>query len=194
MLALIATFSISVYNSLPRPRTTNKDGPSNLPQARRKLVNNALQDYLKSLNAMTRSIVLETESVEKENHCDWTQMDAAKREEIMNEHFVPSGIRLQYERERASSCCSFTSSRSLGQFASQQDVLVEENRPTHLSQSSSKVPSRSSKDIMYTNQWSSMVSRFLLSNGSKVKSIHLLYLGGQARLDSFQLCMSMSTI
>lgn len=150
------------YNSLPRLRTGNKGGPSNLSQARRKLVNSALQDYLKSLNAMTRSIVLETESVEKEHCCDWTKMDEAKKEDIVNEHFVPSGVRLQYEDERASSCCSFSSARSLGQSSLHQDELVMESRPSHSSQPSSDWEEPTSKGILFTNKWSTTVSHLII--------------------------------
>jgi len=78
------------FNSLPRPKRN-----AGQPQ-RRKAVNSALQGYFKSLNSMARSIVLETETVEKEHHCEWRVMDNAKKEEVVNEHFIPQDIRLHY--------------------------------------------------------------------------------------------------
>ena len=98
------------YNSLPRPgQRQSENAPSNLTQARRKLVNSAIQDYLKSLNAMTRSIVLETETVEKENHGKWKKMDSTSKDNLVDDHFMPVDVRMQYEHERAASCCSFSS-------------------------------------------------------------------------------------
>lgn len=138
------------------------------------MVNSALQDYLKSLNSMTRSIVLETETVEKENKYNWTQLDAAKKEDLVNAHFMPADVRMQYDSERAASCCSFTSALSLERGStSHQDLaihrekLVVENRPLHLSQPSEweevtkhkKQMSRSSRDLVYANEWSANVSR-----------------------------------
>lgn len=132
------------------------------------MVNSALQDYLKSLNSMTRSIVLETETVEKENKYNWTQLDVAKKEDLVNDHFMPAGVRMLYDSERAASCCSFSSGVSLepaGQdLAVYREDLVVENR---LSQPSNwddtpphaKQVSRSSRDLVYANEWSANVSR-----------------------------------
>lgn len=124
-------------------------------------MNSALQDYLKSLNSMTRSIVLETETVEKENKCNWTQLDVAKKEDLVNDHFMPADVRMQYDNERAASCCSFSSAVSLERAG--QDVAVyredPEGRLLHLSQPSDhddvpshhKQLSRSSRDLVYAN-------------------------------------------
>lgn len=107
---------------------------------------------------MTRSIVLETESVEKEHHCDWKEMDPAKKENIVNDHFVPTGVRVHYETERASSCCSFASARSLGQFSSQEDILMPRRSSLHSPQPSSDwdEPRRfsSSNLLSSSNDWS----------------------------------------
>ena len=73
---------------LPREHTT---------QVRRKAVNSAVHDYFMSLNSIARSIVLETETVEKEHNTDWPVMNDSSREDIVNEHFVPTGIRSQYD-------------------------------------------------------------------------------------------------
>ncbi len=81
---------IAGFTSLPRPK--RKTGQ---PAQRRKEVNNALQGYLKSLSSMTRSIVLEKETV-KQEHRQWTNMDDAAKEEAVNDHFIPQDIRLQY--------------------------------------------------------------------------------------------------
>lgn len=90
-------------NSLPRRDARNRHhlhearAPSaDLAHARRKLVSSAVQDYLKSLNAMTRSIVLEKETLEEDHAQNWSSMNVTKREEIEDEHFVPSGVRERY--------------------------------------------------------------------------------------------------
>lgn len=184
----------SANNSLPRQRPTGNT-PNNLSHARRKLVNSAIQDYLKSLNAMTRSIVLETETVEKENECNWTKLDSARKEDIVNDHFMPAGVRMQYEQERATSCCSFSSGCSVEaesllcqnqclpppqSSSANGEGLVVENRPLHLSQPNDweewsrnhhgKQLSRSS-DLVYSNEWSSTVSRaILLANADITKT------------------------
>ena len=137
---------------------------------------------------MTRSIVLETETVEKENQCDWKKLDVARKEDLVNNHFMPADVRLHYEHERAASCCSFTSSRSadglLGPGSASQgvqyeDELVVENRPQHLSQPGSwdhPQRSRSTKDLVYENEWSSKydVSASIASSLSLqlLKSVH----------------------
>lgn len=121
---------------------------------------------------MTRSIVLETETVEKENQCNWKKMDSARKDDIVNDHFVPADVRMHYEHERASSSCSFSSGWSMDRESmcqSQQyppsyragEGLVVENRPRHLSQPedweersaqhNNKHLSRSQKDLVYAN-------------------------------------------
>lgn len=133
------------FHSLPRQLHGRDASPSagGQPQARnRKRVNNALQDYLKSLNSMTRSIVLETETVEKEHQCEWQQMNYAMREEVMNDHFIPADVRFHYDfdysaGERASSRCSFTSSASWGgrcHTPSSNSFFMDSTAPMHLSQ------------------------------------------------------------
>lgn len=153
------------YNSLPRQRSRPSEGaPASLPHARRKLVNSAIQDYLKSLNAMTRSIVLETETVEKENQCNWKKMDTASKEDIVNDHFMPADVRLHYEHERAASCCSDWS-LDAGSMVSagshcqpHRETLVVENRPEEWEEMSGRHSARSNRDLVYANQWSSNVS------------------------------------
>lgn len=82
--------ALPVINPLPLP-------PRVRPPALRQ---RQLQDYLKSLNSMTRSIVLETETLAHEHHRDWEGMNDARREEVVNDHFIPTGVRAQYERAR----------------------------------------------------------------------------------------------
>ena len=105
---------------------------------------------------MTRSIVLETESVEKEHDCDWKKLDASKKEDIVNDHFVPTGVRMQYEIERASSCCSFSSMRSLGQFPREDVGMHRHTSSLHSPQSSSDwdEPKRSStSNLLNSSDW-----------------------------------------
>lgn len=149
------------YNSLPRQKP-NTSGPTTLSHARRKLVNSALQDYLKSLNSMTRSIVLETETVEKENKYNWKKLDVAKKEDLVNDHFVPAEVRMQYDNGRAASCCGFSSPRQ-----SRQDRdgygedVVQPLQPEELLSRKEQL-SGSSRDLVYTNEWSSTVSRIAI--------------------------------
>lgn len=92
------------FSSLPRP----KHGTAGQPLYRRKAVNTALQGYFKSLNSMARSIVLETETVEKEHQCQWKLLNNATKEEVVNDHFIPPDIRLQYNFDSVQ-CNSFSS-------------------------------------------------------------------------------------
>lgn len=162
-------FSLSDgYNSLPRQKP-HTGGPATLSHARRKIVNSALQDYLKSLNSMTRSIVLETETVEKENKYNWTKLDVAKKEDLVNDHFVPEEVRIQYNSsERSASCCGFSAprlslERNQDVAAGYREGVVMENKPLHLSQpddweelsSGKEQLSRSSRDLVFRNEWSS---------------------------------------
>ncbi len=87
---LIVCLHIAGFTSLPRPKRTTAQ-----PAQRRKEVNNVLQGYLKSLGSMARSIELEKETV-KQEHLQWTSMDDAAKEEVVNDHFIPQDIRLQY--------------------------------------------------------------------------------------------------
>lgn len=88
--------------TLPRQRHRNnstspaKSGVQSLASARRQMVTTAVSDYLKSLNSMTRSIVLEREFVEEKHGGEWTAMDEVLREEAVNEHFMPSDVRAHY--------------------------------------------------------------------------------------------------
>lgn len=88
----------------------------------RSIVSSAVQEYLKSLNFMTRTIVLETETVEKEHRERWTHLDQSKREELVNEHFIPSEVRVQY------------TSGFVGGWQRMPRGTDVDNRPLHLSQ------------------------------------------------------------
>lgn len=136
-----------------------------MTQARRKLVNTALQDYLKSLNAMTRSIVLETETIEKENHGSWIKMDVAKKEDLVNDHFMPADVRMQYEYERSLSLgASHGAGHTFytrGQLPARENTLQpssSEWEDWHGDCHEDRQLSNSTKDLVYTNEWSSMVS------------------------------------
>eukprot|EP00731_Ephydatia_muelleri_P036456 Em0258g11a len=88
----------------------------------RSVVSSAVQEYLKSLNFMTRTIVLETETVEKEHRERWTNLDQSRREELVNEHFIPSEVRVQY------------TSGFVGGWQRMPRGTSVDNRPLHLSQ------------------------------------------------------------
>ena len=84
--------TIRDMNRLTVPPSSNAD-PAN---ARRRKVSSAVQDYLKSLNSMTRSIVLEAETLEEEHKSEWSTMNDTTKEEVMDSHFIPTGVRAQY--------------------------------------------------------------------------------------------------
>ena len=113
---------------LPSQRLQGRAPPSSDPsQARRKMVSSAVQDYLKScLNSMARSIVLEKETVEHEHQKDWAVMNSAKREEVVDEHFIPCGVRAHYDGDSV-----VGDWRSLSPF-----VMHDSGKPLHLSQPS----------------------------------------------------------
>ena len=132
---------------------------------------------------MTRSIVLETEAVEKEHQCEWKQMNHAMREEVVNDHFIPADVRFHYDfdhGERAASRLSFTSCASWGGrcHTPGSNSFFMDSTPTHLSQPSDweewpstsvgnslqlqtrgrgevlrNTLSRSNNDLMQRNQW-----------------------------------------
>lgn len=93
---------------------------------------------------MARSIVLETETVEKEHQCHWRRMDDAKKEEVVNDHFIPQDIRMHYDfdlsMDRSTSRCSLSSmpptwGRPQSAHSMNDGMLIPENgRPLHLSQ------------------------------------------------------------
>lgn len=56
-----------------------------------------LQDYFKSANALSRSIIMEKCSVEQQHSKQWTVMSDSKRDEIVDKYFVPSDVREQYD-------------------------------------------------------------------------------------------------
>ena len=140
------------------PGTAHGSGSSKFSQASRELVNDTLQNYLKSLNAMARTIVLETETVEKEHNCDWKKIDAARKEDIVNKHFVPCEVRQRYGAQRASSSCSVTSPGPLHQVSSHQDNLEVENRLSRLQERQGRRTPCRSKELFYSNDLSSTVS------------------------------------
>lgn len=56
-----------------------------------------LQDYFKSSNALSRSIIMEKCSVEQQHSKQWTGLSDSKRDEIVDKYFVPSDVRDQYD-------------------------------------------------------------------------------------------------
>ena len=75
-----------------------------------------LQDYFKSTNALNRSIMLEKSTVENQHGHSWTILSDSKRDEIVDEHFVPSQVRDQYDERGLTA--SFGRSRTLSRLGS----------------------------------------------------------------------------
>lgn len=89
--------------SYTAPTTTEADAAlaATMAKARRKRVSSAVHDYLKELSSMARVIVLEKEALEHKHREIWGDMNDEKKEELMNEYFIPSGVRAHYEPEYA---------------------------------------------------------------------------------------------
>jgi hypothetical protein len=125
---------------------------------------------------MTRSIVLETETVEKEHKCNWTKLDVARKEDLVNDHFVPADVRMHYDNERAASCCDFRSPSRLSveRSSRSQDIpmyrgdLVD-GSPLHL-ETGHKGLRGSTQDLVYANK----------STVSKIVYFACMYAGRQA--------------
>ena len=56
-----------------------------------------LQDYFKTNSALTRSIIMEKSTLEQQHRHNWSILSESKRDQLVNEYFVPSGVREQYE-------------------------------------------------------------------------------------------------
>ena len=56
-----------------------------------------LQDYFKTSSALTRSIIMEKSTLEQQHRHNWSILSESKRDQLVNEYFVPSGVREQYE-------------------------------------------------------------------------------------------------
>ncbi len=145
-------------NSLPRRNARGRHvldrAPSaDLANARRKLVSSAVQDYLKSLNAMTRSIVMERETLEEDHGQHWSGLNVTKREEIMNEHFVPSGVRARYQADARPRYPHRNRPHSAGR-----TLRVPQGDGMHLSQPSVWEDYEAENDLVMKNKAASWVS------------------------------------
>ncbi len=143
-------------NSLPRREARARRHPDRAPSAdlanaRRKLVSSAVQDYLKSLNAMTRSIVLETESLEEGNRQKWSNMNVTTREEIVDDHFVPSGVRAQYTAGARRQERYPMQSRARPQSAGRLLRVPQGDGRTHLSQPADWEEHEAADDLVMSN-------------------------------------------
>ena len=86
------------YQSLTLQRPPQQRRSNGAPAAnpRRQLVSSRVSDYLKSLNSMTRSIVLEKEYVEERHASEWRRMDEALQEEVVDDYFMPPDVHAHY--------------------------------------------------------------------------------------------------
>ena len=91
-----ANGSPSCNPASPRRQLVSSAASAPVLPSRRQLVSNAVSDYLKSLNSMTRSIVLEKECVEERHEGEWSAMDEILQEEVVDDHFMPSDVRAHY--------------------------------------------------------------------------------------------------
>ena len=85
--------------SLTLPRQRHGPATSPVPAAsrsRRQIVSSRVSDYLKSLNSMTRSIVLEKEYVEERHAGEWPVMDETLQEEVVDDYFMPPDVHAHY--------------------------------------------------------------------------------------------------
>lgn len=56
-----------------------------------------LHDYFKNNSALTRSIIMEKTTLEQQHRHNWSVLSESRRDQLVNEYFVPSGVREQYE-------------------------------------------------------------------------------------------------
>lgn len=125
-------------STLPRQRRNNTlVAPAapvglthNPASARRQILSSTVADYLKSLNSMTRSIVLEKECVEEKHASDWGIMDEAQQEEVVDEHFMPPDVHAHYGTLPRSRPASRGSSRGGLEQAGHHDEVLLRNRTT----------------------------------------------------------------
>ena len=85
--------------TLPRPRRSRGVTPKSTHDpatSRRQMVSTRVSDYLKSLNSMTRSIVLEKEYVEEKHAGEWIAMDETLQEEVVDDYFMPADVHAHY--------------------------------------------------------------------------------------------------
>lgn len=80
----------------PRPRGGIAPPPTAACNSRRRVVSSRVSDYLKSLNSMTRSIVLEKEYVEERHAGEWQRMDETLQEEVVDDYFMPPDVHAHY--------------------------------------------------------------------------------------------------
>lgn len=92
-------------------------------------MSNTVADYLKSLNSMTRSIVLEKEFVEEKHAGEWPTMDETEQEEVVDEHFMPINVHAHYGTLPRSRPASRASSHGDPEQARHHDEAVSRNRP-----------------------------------------------------------------
>lgn len=92
-------------------------------------MSNTVADYLKSLNSMTRSIVLEKEFVEEKHAGEWPSMDETEQEEVVDEHFMPMNVHAHYGTLPRSRPVSRASSHGDPEQARHHDEALLRNRP-----------------------------------------------------------------
>ena len=74
--------------------TDNKSN-STTQKAKSAVLQECVKTYFASLNSISRSIVLESEALQK--LCpDWEKLNAKQQEELLNRHFVPSNVVERY--------------------------------------------------------------------------------------------------
>lgn len=98
----------SCGSSSPRRGSGTSDSSDYTGADRRASV---LQEYFKSTNALARSIMLEKSTVENEHGHSWTVLSDSRRDEIVDDHFVPTDVREQYttfSRRSASRLSSYS--------------------------------------------------------------------------------------
>jgi len=77
----------------PKPKAT---------KTRSSALQECVKTYFASLNSISRSIVLESEALQKLFGPDWEQMNAKQQEELLNKHFMPSRVKEHYTGDRRS--------------------------------------------------------------------------------------------
>ena len=79
-----------------RPRGSGATASTTTGSRSRQLLSSRVSDYLKSLNSMTRSIVLEKEYVEGRHAGEWQSMDETLQEDVVDDYFMPLDVHAHY--------------------------------------------------------------------------------------------------
>lgn len=88
---------------------TDTKAKPRVQKARSTVLQECVKTYFASLNSISRSIVLESEALQKLFGPEWENMNAKQQEELLNKHFVPTKVVEHYSiADRSGSMSPFS--------------------------------------------------------------------------------------